>query len=320
MRAVTKREVQAELEAGGYISKPIDPALGSTTFHCDKKHCKKLLDNQFELNSFNEKNGYPIPSSVAELKEAMERNASNNNFGAKDPVGEVPRRCLICMYRAYRRVYYRKYKSYPDDDVPDDFSNVFAGTISKTKKASPSPKSKPKPVTPKKAPAKTSSSIDLFLADVHPIWALALKSYPLFAKVFAEHARNRELGKFLVVVVPEDKVVEHLLIKSKFTKDFMNHENLTLNKHPLKDILKCAFGSIEGDVLDKLRDGVYIAEELRYGHSEDEYFRVTHSENATHIDGIRAQIVERNDVLQIAVIKIRGILSTLKINDRINKM
>lgn len=118
---ISKLEVWRELKANGFVAKPSNPKADS--FWCDAKVCGRVLDTEFHFEE-GENVGYPVPHNRAELWESMKRSASQNADGTMGPVPDAKRRCQICLYRTYRSLYYKKYGVYPDEDVPNSFTNT----------------------------------------------------------------------------------------------------------------------------------------------------------------------------------------------------
>lgn len=134
---ISKREVFEALERGGYIEK--DAAQNG--FYCDAKNCRKALDTAFKPEHTGPgKFGYDVPATRLALWNLMQLASSISTGGVIDPVPAARRRCYVCIYRAYRTVYHRKYGTYPDEDVPNDFDST-------------SPKPPEVKLTPKRSPA-----------------------------------------------------------------------------------------------------------------------------------------------------------------------
>lgn len=144
---ITKREVFAMLDRGGYIEKT---AARDDGFYCGAKTCSVTLKRYFP----DEKGTYEIPTTRRELWAFMKKIST-----AGDKAPDLGRRCLICMYRAYRNVYYAKRGVYPDEDVPNGFDTTDPEPplpVVQQKKSTVQPKSSkpfytsPTPETPPK--------------------------------------------------------------------------------------------------------------------------------------------------------------------------
>ena len=316
MASVTKIEIWLELNNRGYIKKPQDPQIAKNTFHCDAKQCEKLLESEFELKSFG-KSGYEVPRNVQMLVEAMNRSSTKNGDGSYNPIQEAKRRCYICIYRAYRNVYKRKSGQYPDIDVDDNFSNVNL----KVKSASPMKPKSASPVKPKHASAaeilEASYFIKKILKDVNPAWVSLFAENFTFLDAFVKFALTKQR---FIIVVPTNKVINHLFTKTKFTPKFMNVENLSNPDHPLSDLMSCSFGRVTKLLFDAKEEVIFHSTFYEQHFSNVVHIKATNGEST--IDGVK--IAQQTDYeyhnYHVTVLKITGILSDITINDRINNM
>jgi hypothetical protein len=322
---VSKYEIFYELETRGYIKKPTDPATASATFHCDAKHCKKLLEAEFELTG-SEKNGYPVPSNIRMLREAMNRSATRRADGTIDPVPDVKRRCFICIYRAYRNVYRRKYGTFPDADVPDNFTNVIprikaASPIDPVSPVKPKSPMKPKSTSPMKPKSPTKPNVDeimrVVLKDVHPLWSECLDQFVSLRERYQFISAAKT--DYFVLVVPSDKAATHLVNKTRYNKKVMIPSLASDDNFALFHLLSCAVGSIGVSNYDEKAKSYFLATST---HPTKPGYIAEWKNGKWYVDGISVtEVIETHKEQHgIIILKINGILSTPEINEGIDEL
>jgi len=120
--SIAKKEKQRRASYRRYKSRKQDPSLARVLKHfyevlpeelrCRKSQCRPLYEKHRKIGI--------LPKSVADL-ELIFSNASERE--------DLNARCWICLYRAYRDLYYRLNKEYPGPDVSDDFADQFSVSV-----------------------------------------------------------------------------------------------------------------------------------------------------------------------------------------------
>ncbi len=213
---ISKWDVLSYLKKSGYIEK----IAAREGFYCTTKQCRLIVKSHLD--------SYGVPKSQSNLLEGMRKHSIKNSDGTYESISDVTRRCLICVYRAYRELFKIKFKNELDhlDNLDEDVLNDFHTNSTVTEKPIiKRPKPKPQFFQPSPQPQPGAEYND---QDIHnfqaklmselvklnnDVWFRIINRMIVTNQIFGRDYFKKSVPSDHYVLVPTLDILEEFLAK-----------------------------------------------------------------------------------------------------------